>query len=45
MADPPFDLRGLKLSAVNPVYNERATIWHILRFSLPRPRWREPNAK
>jgi glycosyltransferase involved in cell wall biosynthesis len=31
MTNPPFDLRGLKLSVVIPVYNERATIEEILR--------------
>jgi len=31
MPDAPFDLRGLKLSVVMPVYNERATIEEILR--------------
>ena len=31
MPDAPFDLRGLKLSVVIPVYNERGTIEEILR--------------
>jgi len=31
MADPQFDLGGLKLSVVMPVYNERPTIEEILR--------------
>ncbi len=31
MADTPLDLRGLKLSVVIPVYNERTTIAEIVR--------------